>query len=115
MINLQLVIWCLEELASRKKQERLWLSDCSSGEVSSFEETVCQLFDDSGVSRELRSGKLRLVFPKRFCDCLEKIDAHIGKVPQQQPPLEIINHPEMEIIRGLCKELLQIIANEQLL
>lgn len=39
------VLSALDELSNRDEQCRLWLSDGISGEVYSFEEVVCTVFD----------------------------------------------------------------------
>ena len=105
-INKQSVVWALKELASREEQERLWLSDGSSGRVSSFIEAICGVYDDGGVSRALNSNGLPIELATRFKDLSMSID----KVPQEVPPQEQIDHPAMiEIIR-LSKELLELIA-----
>jgi len=89
-------MWALEELASREEQERLCLSDGSSGEVSSFTEAICGVFDNGGVSRALDSNGLPIELAIRF----KELSNYIDKVPQDAPPQEQIGHPAMlEITR----------------
>ena len=101
-IDRQTVKWGLEELASRKEQERLWLSDGSSGEVSSFTEVICQIFD-GGVTSELDSGKIAEPIFALF----RKLDALAKKIPEDDLPQEIIDHPLMTDVRAISSELLE--------
>jgi hypothetical protein len=93
----------LNELCSRDLQERLWLSDGSSGEVSSFEEAICSIFDDGGVTRALESGRLPSDLGKKFGELNKLID----KIPNNVHPSVIINHPAMEKIRTIAETILE--------
>ena len=101
-IDKQRVGLALEELANREEQERLWLSDGSSGEVSSFTEAICGLYDDSGLSRALDSGELSDELSKRFCELSRRID----RMPQDISPQEQIDHPAMKEISIIAREIL---------
>jgi hypothetical protein len=97
-INRDQIIASLEELGHRELQERLWLS--TSGDVSSFEEAVCQLFDDSGLAERLAKGPA--VFSEQtdallceLSDCLLGINAN-------RPPMDIIYDPALGRIRHLA-------------
>jgi hypothetical protein len=48
-MNYEVLKWGLEDLSDREAHELIWLGN-SATEVSSFEEAVCQTFDDSGLS-----------------------------------------------------------------
>ena len=110
MMNKQRVLWALEELSSREEQERLWLSDGSTGEVSSFEEAVCGLFDASFDSA-IASGDLQHTFSIQFCNGIVDLRKAISHFQDElelkhiDTVVEIINHPAMEDIRNICKSL----------
>ena len=107
-INKQSVIWALEELASRTEQVRLWLSDGSTGEVSSFTEAICGVFDDGGVSRALESDRLTNELATRF----KNLETYIGKIPEDLPPQEQIDHPAMKDIAKISQELMKMLAED---
>lgn len=108
MIDMQLMIWSLKELSSQEDQERLWLSDGSSGEVSSFEEAVCQLFDDAHISQALESGSLRELFGDDFCTNVKTLDELVQSMPQNMAPEILLRDPSLLEIRRICKLLLEI-------
>ncbi|MCG8449055.1 MAG: hypothetical protein MI725_05685 [Pirellulales bacterium] len=107
-MNRESVVWALEELASREEQERLWLSDGSSGEVSSFTEAICGVFDDGGVSRALDSNQLPNELATRFRD----LSKYVDKIPQNAHPQEQIDHPAMKEIVRLSQELMELLLIE---
>jgi len=105
-IDKQTVTWALEELASRDEQERLWLSDGSSGEVSSFTEAICGVFDDGGVSRAIDSGNLSGELAGKF----KALETSIRTIPEDVHPKQQIDHPAMKDIAKLSEELLKLLA-----
>lgn len=107
-MNKQSVVWALEELSSREEQERLWLSDGSSGEVSSFTEAICGVFDDGGISRALDSNELSDELAIRFRELSRLVD----KIPQNARPQDQIDHPAMIEIVRLSQELMDLLAKE---
>ncbi len=108
-INKQVVIWALDELASRAEQERLWLSDGSSGEVSSLTEAICGVFDDGGVSRALDSNSLPDEFAMRF----RALSNYLDKIPEDVHPREQIDHPAMEDVVKVSQELKEMLSNHE--
>jgi hypothetical protein len=68
-VNRTLVRQNLQELSDKAFQLRVWLAS-SGPEVSSFTETVCQLFDDSGLDFALEEGK---AFGNPVDDLLQKL------------------------------------------
>ena len=105
-INKQSVIWALEELSNRAEQERLWLSDGSSGEVSSFTEAICGVFDDGGVSRALDSGKLTSELANKF----KSLEKYISEISEEIRPQEQIDHPAMKEVVKISQELMEMLA-----
>jgi hypothetical protein len=111
MINRDVLRWCIEELASRDEQERLWLGR-SQNEMSSFEEAVCGVFDDSGLTRAFESGYLEKNYSDEFCGKVNELHRAIHSVPEKLRPQEIIDHPRMEKIRILAREMLEMLSKE---
>lgn len=112
MIDRQKAIWALKELSSREEQERLWLSDGSSGEVGSFEEATCILFDDAHIGSAMKSGYLEREFSADVCNGFSILHKLIFRIPDNMAPKKMINHPDMENIRRASKSLLLLFSGE---
>lgn len=97
------VVGALEELADRDEQQRLWLSDGSSGDFSSFTEIVCEVFD-GGVTRELESGKAEEPRRSHFL----RLRNLLKDIPEDAPPQEIIDDPRMEVVRETSMDILKV-------
>lgn len=98
------VVSALRELADREFQERVWLARDPRGLMSTFDECVESLFDDSGLSIELDAG--RTVFPGEADDQLRRIDALVHRIGFGRTDAEIIADPRMERIRQVAIEIL---------
>jgi hypothetical protein len=101
-ISRQSVIWALEELANREEQERLWLSDGSSGEVSSFDEAICNVFD-AGVTKELETDRINETVRTLFF----RLRTLVKQFDQTSPPNALINDSRMEDVRQIASEILK--------
>ncbi len=106
--NRPTVVWALEELSNRNEQTRLWLSDGSSGEVSSFSEAVCVVFD-GGVTMALDSGEI----PTPLNSLFTELRNLIKKIPADVHPDKVINHPLMSDVRRVSLALLQRLEEER--
>jgi hypothetical protein len=109
MIILSHVVDALRELSDESLQRRRWLSS-GEGEVSSFTEAVCQLFDDSGLGDELDKG--REVFGHSIDDSLRQFDMMLSRLHDLERTISresFIEHPEMAAVRsrasGLVRQL----------
>jgi hypothetical protein len=113
MINRNVLLWSLEELASKSEQERLWDGPSDSKEISSFTEAVCGVFDDAGITRALEKGYLKSHFSSDLCQKVQELDALISHVPHYGvAPREVIEHPGMTKIRKVASELLLLFRTE---
>ena len=101
------VVWALEELSNQDEQSRLWLSNGSSGEVSSFTEAVCNVFD-AGVAVALESGDV----PAPIALLFQELGSLIDQIPDNVKPQEILDHPLMCDVRRVSLALLQKLHNE---
>lgn len=92
----------LLELADEDSQRRLWLSTGAAGaEVSSFDECMAYLLDDSGLADALDKGSVYGAETDAF---LRKL-AHLSKrMDGQRPPEEVIADPLMTTMRLLARE-----------
>ncbi len=107
MINLPLLIENLEELSSKERQMKLWLSD--SNDFSSFTEAICGVFDDAGLSRALDKGYAEKNFSSNLLLKFRQLNHAVGQVPEDLAPLEIIEHLHMEKVRILATEILALL------
>lgn len=103
-VNKQRVRECLEDLNNKELQEKLWLSTGKGGsDVSSFEETYCQLYDDCGLWDALEKEPV-------YGDSIDKqllfLEVQMKNVDAYRYPSEIINSPEMQRIRKLATKIL---------
>ncbi|MCE5197983.1 MAG: hypothetical protein ABFD54_13790 [Armatimonadota bacterium] len=99
----------LRELADENYQRRVWTSS-SGPEMSSFDEDVCGLFDDSGLGDEL--DKPGPVFSEVIDRHLRVLDARLQSIDARCHPLEVIQDPRMEEVRAQAKHLLDLFAFE---
>jgi hypothetical protein len=107
------VIESLSELADEDFQKRVWLAS-SGPEVSSFAESICALFDDTGLSDLL--GKQTLpVFNVEIDEGLRVLDRVVTDAShlfQSMSPAAVIEHPKMREIRCLAAKVLAQMEQE---
>jgi len=102
----------LKELASRDLQIQLWLESKDS-QMSSFTEAICQVFDDSGLTRAVDANHLKKYFSKEICSSINDLDRRISRIPEFADPYEIIDHPEMNQIRLVADQLLKLLEGKK--
>ena len=118
MLEQNTLRWCLEELASREWQETVWLAK-REGVMSTFDEAVCGVFDDAQLTRAIESGYLRKHHSAAFCDKVDALDRTISAIYAESKskncmPEGILDHSEMERMRRLAAELLELLPREGL-
>lgn len=97
--NHEQVVGVLRYLTDKDLQLRLWTSDGSSGEWSSFDEFACMLFDDTGLTFALDEG--RTGYSTAAETSLRKLCEAISRVPNLDPELQV-DHPNMVRVRELA-------------
>jgi hypothetical protein len=107
-MNIQKLIWGLEELSDRELQEELWTGKID-GEMSSFVEAISSVFDDSGLSVLIDSNKSTEEMSSDARTKAIELDRLVKKIPQDASPLTIIQHPLMHDVRTLAAELIALI------
>ena len=100
-----LVKEALAELADTSYQRRVWLA--SAGPVvGSFDEAVCQLYDDSGLGDALERGSGR-VFSAEIDEALTALGAQLQWFTDRTlHPEEILADKRFEDIRGSSGQIL---------
>ena len=104
IINVPLIIECLEEWSSKEEQERLWLSDGSSGFVGSAVEAYEALFGDSNLKEAIEAGEIQL--PGMVLERLALLEAELDPLDLYSRPQDLIDHPAMIVVRQIASDLL---------
>jgi hypothetical protein len=101
------VIEALKELADLGFQRRVWLAT-GGPEVSSFEEAVCGLFNDTGLGDLLEKQRSPVFGPESDAKLREirGLTRHASQSLYSLDPSALIEHPAMKHIRDLAGEIL---------
>jgi len=105
-IYLSELVKSLEQLADREFQERAWLAE-NGPEISSFSEQVMQTFDDTGLSHAMDKGSVENEIGVDAARALKELDEAIGKVDDELPPKELLDHASMQRVRDYAQRALQ--------
>lgn len=101
------VLSALRELADLEYQRRVWTGRDRHGEMSSFEECVATLLDDSGLSVELDARGP--VFDARIDAELQSLRLALARIDTHRSPDALVADPEMSRVRvqaaGILREL----------
>ena len=99
----ELVENALRELADEQQQRRLWTAT-EGPEVSSFDECLSRLWDDSGLGVALeKAGK---VFDDEIDDHLRRLDCTLRGVDSMRPVDLLLVDPRLVEARELARHLL---------
>lgn len=103
-----MIIDALKELSDEAYQRRVW---CGAGgqEMSSFDEAICGLFDDSGLGSALETSKPKPIFSFNVDESLRRLRVAISMIDQSAPPADLVQDPKMQLVRELAKFTLQTI------
>jgi len=102
MINKNLLLECLRELADIDFQKEVWLNK-DKEQASSFVELVCQTFDDTGLSDAIEEDCLIEEMGETLGQNLLQLDEAILKVNAKNPPDVLITSESMDQVRLLSK------------
>lgn len=103
-VNHHWILLHLRELGSVAEQRRLWLADGTEthGQVSSFVEAYCGLFDDSVLGEVLDSSGTE--FGLEIDAILRGIDDLLSAIDEDRSQEEIIADPAMAEVRQLASD-----------
>ena len=107
------VVECLNELADEDFQKRVWLAS-SGPEISSFDEAICRLFDDTGLGRLLEKQSPQ-VLSSEIDESLRELDKLVIRASQlfhAMPPASMIEQPQMREIRCAAAKVLAQMEQE---
>jgi hypothetical protein len=91
----------LRDLSDFEYQRRVWLSP-DGPEFSSFDELVCQVFDDTGLSHVIDKPALEELVGKDAAESLRALNRAASKLEATIPPAEFIMLPEMARLAELA-------------
>jgi hypothetical protein len=107
-MNFDTMIWALEELADKDTQLKLWTGS-AIGEMGSFDEAVCGVFDDSDLGRLLDRGDQSGQLSSEIFAKAVELRRQIQRVPRLEPPMAMIDAPEMQAVRTSAEGLLSLL------
>jgi hypothetical protein len=110
LVLMEAVTAGLRELSDVAYQRRVWAGRGSAGEMSSFEEAVSTLFDDSGLEAELERG--RPVFGPDVDAQLRSLRSLLQRIDPYRDPDLIIDDPLMGQARQRAASILEVISEE---
>ena len=97
----------LEVLQDKEKQIRVWTWTTRADEYpSSYVETMCSLFDDSGFNMAIEGGETAGFLGAELTNLLVQIGSLVDRIDYSKDPVDIANLPEMEEIRQLAQQAL---------
>lgn len=111
-VNEEILLHCLEELSSLSLQEERWVKGVP-GELATFEETVCALFDDSNFGLALKKGMVEERYGDYFAKKVDKLSSLISKIPNYLPPEDLIHYPLMGELRLISSFLLDELKRDE--
>lgn len=112
ILDVENLLDSLSELASKDEQIKLWVHGGES-QMSSYEEAVCGVFDDSRLAEAIDSGELKGKFSSELYALTVKLDSQVRKIPSGLSPDSIVNHPEMDELRSLAGQLRELLERER--
>lgn len=95
----------LEVLQDKETQILIWTGKTEY--VLDFVETICGLFDDSGLSSAIEEGEASAFLGEDLANLLVQIGYLVDPIDPYMDPQELANLPEMEKVRRLAKEALK--------
>ena len=85
MLDINLLLENLEELASKDLQEQLWLNG-NKNRMSTFTEVICGIFDDARLTRALETSYIENNFSSELFLTAKKLDQLIDLIPKNLLP-----------------------------
>jgi hypothetical protein len=106
-IYIENFIESLQTLASKKFQEVAWF-DNDQGLCYSYGENVSDLFDDNNIA-EILDNPQEILISREVHQAMRDLDIVVDIVNYKKPEYEIIDSPEMEIVRQKAAHILNLI------
>lgn len=108
VVNVKQLIEALRKLSDAEYQRRAWLA--SAGPVvSSFDEQACQVFDDTGLSPAVDTGRRPPELSEQAFAALKDLDRAVSRVEQGAPPERLLEDPRVEQVRMIAARALALL------
>jgi len=102
------IIGILGEMSDIIYQKYVWLNKGGKPQMTiSFIESANMLFDDSVISDLLEAGEI--IFDKKTTQALKELEHAIDAVDEFHPEEQIIDSPEMEVVRQKAARALELV------
>ena len=99
----------LKELADKSYQGAS-LDGFGAGVMSTPDEVVCRLFNDSGL--DIAYNKGRAVYGEEIDDKLKELGSLVEKLPYDSPPMKLIEDERMIPVRKMAADILNLIERQ---
>lgn len=94
----------LSALSDKAHQRNVWMRLDNGGQMDSFEEAVCRVFDDSGLGDALDKGKAVPLIGEEAVEHLKALRRLVGRVPIDQPvPDLVVESDAMDSVRDAAR------------
>ena len=113
MLDMRTIVDGLERLSDVEWQRKAWFS---SGEypVDSFEESLCSVFDDAGLSEYLRPGVQPKEFDEMVWSAIDELDVAVDEVIEYRTLEELMADPGMAKLREVAARVLALLKERGL-
>ena len=101
-----ILIPALENLASEAHQRYTWFPN-AEGDMSSLIEDVNNVFNDASVTDALENNQI--IYDRKVTEALRELDDAQAPVNEDRDPEEIINDPQMQVVREKAARVLELI------
>lgn len=108
MIYVNQLIEALRDLSDADFQRRAW--QASEGPVvSSFEEQVCQIFDDTGLADVLDATESPPELNEETFSVLKELHSAVARVDAAVPPGRLLRDPRVKEVREIAARALSLL------
>ncbi len=107
-IYIENVIEILQELSDKEYQLNIWLNTNNPNNwIGSFIDAANTLFDDCIIGSLLEENEV--IISKNITKIFQELSDIIDDIDEYRPDVEIINSPEMEMVRHKAAHILELI------
>jgi hypothetical protein len=112
VIYLDNILSGLLELSDLSFQGRVWTGN-TPGEMSSFGDVACDLFNGTGLSEALADGTLSDIFGAAAARVIQELESAVDAVDEDLSIEDLISSPEMCRVREFSKRALDLVKSQK--
>lgn len=90
----------LADLSNEKVQREAWVQGACF--LPDYNELVCQVFDDTGLSEALKTGTADAALGTRCTSLLRELSTVVDSVQVDRPCVEVVDSPELMRVRAVA-------------